>query len=489
MSWSKHFALRNLLVAVLLSLASFSVVFADETPSDTATATQIENESQKQGTVRWLLGLPFEYVIQPLFSVIIYPFSEPLRYAFENGVIDKGVEMITFGEDKNIFVYPTMNLKPGTTTMLGFSYRHSHFVSMRDYFVLTGGIYANSDLDYAVRYSVKRLFDGKTYIGVAHRGSLDRNSDFTLLGTNEHFVQADSVFKTEFRVAHPLPVENLGVEFTTEYCIRKAGLPDLNEDLVDVAYQDDLVERGVYQDYNFIPLHATLSYNGTESPYVPTSGSNAFLKFGYVFVGDYKDTPEYYEWLTTEKNHDYMDLEFVFQRYFYFGSVAKVYQFSRQESRQRRREYQNFSIDGTLKMWDPTGISSWILERRVLAMQFRYRRAWEIEKDGMPIKNYPNLGERFPLRGYGDFWVAPAVMGISWEYRWPIDYYVDGVAFLEYGAFSDEYGEWDFDKNLRNSWGFGVRVRKPDMYFFRFQLGFHGLHGIHLVLTIKPEFQ
>jgi hypothetical protein len=42
---------------------------------------------------------------------------------------------------------------------------------------------------------------------------------------------------------------------------------------------------------------------------------------------------------------------------------------------------------------------------------------------------------------------------------------------------------------LYNSWGFGVRVRRPDMYWFRLQLGFHGRHGVNLVLTIAPEFR
>jgi phosphatidylserine decarboxylase len=80
----------------------------------------------------------------------------------------------------------------------------------------------------------------------------------------------------------------------------------------------------------------------------------------------------------------------------------------------------------------------------------------------------------------------------------------DDIVFMEVGAMmvgricnyheehafsrGEEKGKFEFD-NLRNSWGFGIRVRRPDMYFFRFQLGFHGIHGIHLVMTIAPEFQ
>ena len=53
---------------------------------------------------------------------------------------------------------------------------------------------------------------------------------------------------------------------------------------------------------------------------------------------------------------------------------------------------------------------------------------------------------------------------------------------------SDKINRWS-KKNLYNSWGFGVRVRKPDMYLFRVQFGFHGWHGFSLILTVAPEFR
>ena len=124
----------------------------------------------------------------------------------------------------------------------------------------------------------------------------------------------------------------------------------------------------------------------------------------------------------------------------------------------------------------------------MLALQWRYLQYFEMEKGGMPALSFPRLNDRFPLRGYEQAWASLAITGISLEYRWPIDYYIDGVIFNEYAIFANEKGKFEFD-NLRNSWGFGIRVRRPDMYFFRFQLGFHGIHGIHLVMTIAPEFQ
>ncbi|MDR1699632.1 MAG: hypothetical protein LBR68_00370, partial [Lachnoclostridium sp.] len=33
-----------------------------------------------------------------------------------------------------------------------------------------------------------------------------------------------------------------------------------------------------------------------------------------------------------------------------------------------------------------------------------------------------------------------------------------------------------------------IRARKPDMYWFCVQVGFHGLQGVNLVMTIAPEY-
>lgn len=481
--------LLALLLVALLPMASAGIAFAEDSTQVVQDSTVASESSEQARTVRWVVALPFEYVIQPLFSVAVYPFSEPLRYSFDNGVIDKGVDIVTFGENKNIFLYPTMNLKPGTRTMIGFTYRHSDFVFDKDYLVLYGDLFANSDLKYGLRYSKKRLFDGNTYVAVAHNATFDRDASFILLGTNDMYVQTDTTWKFDFLIAHPLPVNNWNIQFMSGARIRHSGEPDDVADLVEEDFHELLAERGIYQDYNYFVQELTLSYNNTESPFVPTNGISFFTKLGYTFVSDYRDTPKDFDWLTSEKNHDFVSLEMVLQRYFYFGTTERVYQFTKKEARKKRREYTDFSLDQTLKTWNPANISSWILERRVLALQLRGIRYWEMEKGGLPLANFPKLNDGYPLRGYEGAWLSPAIVGMSWEYRWPVDYYVDGVAFIEYAMFADEDGKWDAENNIRNSWGFGVRVRTPDMYFFRLQLGFHGLHGIHFIMTIAPEFQ
>jgi len=64
---------------------------------------------------------------------------------------------------------------------------------------------------------------------------------------------------------------------------------------------------------------------------------------------------------------------------------------------------------------------------------------------------------------------------------------VDGVFFNEFGYYYPGE-ERIFEGALRNSWGFGVRVRRPNFYFFRAQFAFNGTDGVALVVTIRPEY-
>ena len=82
-----------------------------------------------------IVSWPFIHVIQPFFSSLVYPISAPIHYAVDNGVIEKAVDLIRFGENHNILIYPVMNWKPGSSTMLGASYRHRNLFRKGDYWV------------------------------------------------------------------------------------------------------------------------------------------------------------------------------------------------------------------------------------------------------------------------------------------------------------------------------------------------------------------
>lgn len=116
-------------------LLSFFSLYAKES---SAPADSVASESSKM-TLSEYLAWPFSHVIQPALNVLVFPFSAPIHYAVKNNVIETGVDAITFGKDRNIFVYPTFNLRPGATTMMGFAYRHRNMLLAKDYFVFTAG--------------------------------------------------------------------------------------------------------------------------------------------------------------------------------------------------------------------------------------------------------------------------------------------------------------------------------------------------------------
>ena len=81
------------LVALLFCLTCFS--YAEEDSS--------APEPQEE-TPLWLeiCSWPFVHVIQPTFNVLIYPVAKPVDYAFQNGIIEKSVDLITFGENLDV---------------------------------------------------------------------------------------------------------------------------------------------------------------------------------------------------------------------------------------------------------------------------------------------------------------------------------------------------------------------------------------------------
>lgn len=464
-----------------------------EAPANPApqTSEPEKEESAYMQSLRLLgsvLKWPFEHVLQPLFGVLVYPVSQPTLYVFQSGAIQRALDMFTFGEEKNIFIYPVFDITPGSETMLGFVYLHSHLLFRNDRLWFTAENYSNGDFYFGTSYQKRKMFDGKTTLKGQLTADLDRNANFLMPGTSNVYSLRDTLVRLDFSVSHPLPFEDWEAGVTLGVKWRNEELPDLTKDILDSQYFDDFKESGIYQDYEVFPLKFSIAYDGTDFRAAPMSGSKFKADFTYNFVSDYRDVPEGYETLlTTEKTHDYMVLELMFQRYFYFGK-QKVYHYSMKEARKKRKELLNMTFDSAIQMLGPDSLAGWIGERKVVAVQWRYTRAWEVEEGGMPAISYVRLNNRWPMRGQSNTWASYAVSGISTEYRWPLDYYIDGVVFLEYAIFTDERGDWNLG-NIRNSWGFGIRARDPDLYFFRASLGFHGLHGFSFIITFSPEFK
>ncbi len=475
--------------AAILLLSFFSLCAGEPSvPADSA-----ETSDKPEMTLSEYLMWPFSHVIQPALNILVFPFSAPIHYAVKNDVVETGVDAITFGKDRNIFIYPTFNLRPGATTMIGFAYRHRNMVLAKDYFVLAAGLFANSDLDFSARYTKRNVFGTEFLVGGRFDFEMDRDAgmslprSLTLADSDEEFSYTDSSYSAEFRVGRPLPmIPNMDFQATFGVVRKRFDIPDVGDTVLSQHPLFNPYDRGLYQRYNQFPVKLALTYDNLDAPYVPTRGSRLSVSWNYTHVGDYGGKNSSLR--SNEFSHDYQALDFVAQHYFYLGKDSSKYGLSVKEARMARKFYTDFSWEETLRLWRPENIRTTLLNRRVLAVQFRLRQMWEMEKGGAPFTAFSTANTRYPLRGYSRVYTDYAMKGISLEYRWPIDRLVDGVIFDEYVMYGRTWHTFDREK-LLNSWGFGVRVRKPDMYFFRLQIGFHGLSGFVLICTIAPEFR
>ena len=495
--------------SLLLSLAFMAVFSVAQTADSTASSAAsvdsavVSNDTATvdTGSSFWsrFFVWPFEHIIQPALNGAVYPIAQPIKYAFDIGVIETYIDIITFGEKRNVLLYPIMNLKPGNTTMLGFTYRHRSLFLDKDYLVLSPQYFANGDWYIDLRYTKHQLFGTRLLGGLRFRKYWDSDARFIIPGTKESFIMPDSSMTFDFRTGLPLTSDGRwSLEFNGRVDFKRHDFPNKTQDSILVDDKFYVGDHGLYQHFMQYPVEASILFDNLDFPFTPSRGSRMQLSARYVFVGEYsgisrQDLSNALGTRASESivddgaNHDYMRTEVLLQHYFYFGK-AETFHFSRKEARQNRRFYTDFNWDAALRMWRPENVRETLFERRVIALQYRLVDIWEMEQGHAAVDAYTIVGPRFPFRGYGNAWSTRHVMSLSMEYRWPIDYYVDGVLFNEYMMHAPGFKEWSFDR-FYNSWGFGVRVRRPDMYWFRVQLGFHGLHGVNLVMTIAPEFR
>lgn len=502
----KQVAYFLLALFVALSAANAEEVSADSVKADSVKAKSAPVDSsqtqteQENSDVNWkdFLAWPFIHIFQPVFNVLVYPVAQPIHYAVDNGVIEKSVDLITFGENRNILLYPVMNLKPGSATMLGATYRHRSIVLPKDYVVLETQFFANGDWYVSARYSKQGIGDLPLYTAFRYQQYWDRDGFFVIPGTKDKFIQPDSSINLSWRLSAPLTkTHHWNLEGSAGMRYNDASLPDNASDSILIDDSFSVEARGLYQDEFQFPLEISLLFDNLDYAFAPTKGCRFNVSGRYVFVNSYSGLAyDNYErsgihervfFQDDAKNHDFVRTEIVYQQYFYLGKTPNFHM-TPAEARESRRFYSDFGWDDALRIWHPDNVRNTLFERRVLAFQFRMIDIFEMEKGEAPFNAFPVVNARFPLRGYGNMFSGYHVMGFSMEYRWPVDRFVDGVIFDEYGLHAPELDEWSFSRYY-NSWGFGVRVRKPDMFWFRVQFGFHGLHGVNLVMTIAPEYR
>jgi outer membrane protein assembly factor BamA len=441
---------------------------ADSAASDgSSTVINIKNRDAFLAVISW----PFVHIIQPTVEFLIYPIIPTLIYISRENLIEKGQNLITYGDRKQILFYPLINAKIGSSSNVGFAYRHEELFLENDVVNLSPHLYINADWDVALNYRKNKISGSSVFteLGARHR-ALGSNS-FRDPETATYYYADSSVFlllAAGFNV-----FGNWNLRFSLETHFLRFDLPNLNE---TIYYEPEVLDRGFYQRFNSFPLTLSFSHNTLDVPYAATRGGKFSVGYSYVPVTSYNSS----------SGHNYHVLDSRFVHYFLLGD--KSYAMTVAESEANRERLKNLTLKEAFEMFNPINVKEEILDRRVLIAQIKARYMIEENKGKAPFIAMGSLGDNFPLRAYssGTF-TAPLVAGISTEYRWPIDRYADALIFNEYGIYGHDFGSLS-TSNLRNSYGFGFRIRTPRFFITRFALAFHGLHGVALVFTTRPEY-
>jgi len=448
----------------------FLLVFcasAQETGEDSS-VVKIEHKSLLLTVVSW----PFVHIVQPTVEFLMYPMIPPLIYISRENLIEKGHSLITYGENKQIMFYPIINAKLGSSANIGFAYWHSELFLNNDNLFFSPHLYVNADWDATLRYRKKGIYNNSLYWGLNTSYRADGDNSFKdIKGTIYSFTDS-SAFLNAFAGFNF--VENWALEFGTSLNFYRFGFPHLNDIIIEGRQVSD---RGFYRNFESYPLTLSLSHNSLDEPYAATRGRKFSLSYTYAPVSRYNGTGD----------HNYHVVESRITNYSLLG--GRSYAMTIAESNANREKLKNLTFSEAIEMLNPINIKEEVLDRRVLITQVKARYMIEENEGKAPFIAMGRLGGNFPLRAYdGGYFTAPLVMGISAEYRWPIDQFADALIFNDYGIYGEDFRRLSVS-NIKNSYGFGFRIRTPKLFITRFALAFHGLQGIALILTTAPEYE
>ena len=447
---------------------------AQEAGEDSS-VVNIEQKSLLLTVVSW----PFVHVIQPGIEFLMYPAIPPLIYISRENLIEKGENLITFGENQQIMFYPIINAKIGSSANIGFAYWHSDLLLNNDNMFFSPHLYVNGDLDAFLRYKKKDILGSSFYSGL--NASYREDGDNSFRDTRGMFSDtsgvkylfADSSVYLNIYTGFSF-IRNWCLEFGASFNFYRFDFPNIDDIIVSGEH---ISARGFYKDYDVYPLTLSLMYNSLDEPYAATTGSKFTLSYTYVPVSRYNGTVD----------HNYHVVESRLANYALLGN--KSYAMTVAESKANRERLKNLSFSEAIEMLNPINIKEEILDRRVLITQIKARYMIEEHEGKAPFTAMGKLGNNFPLRAYDDgYFTAPVIAGVSAEYRWPIDRFADALIFNEYGIYGGDFSSLKVS-NIKNSYGFGFRVRTPKLFITRFAIAFHGLQGVALILTTRPEYE
>jgi hypothetical protein len=452
--------------------AASTPVTDSTTVSAADSAAVMEVKVETRSSLLSVLAWPFEKLVQPTVRFLVYPFVPPVRYIARHNLIDKGVKLTTFGPQKQMFLYPSFNMRTGSSSSIGATLRVQDLLLRNDLMVFSPTLYVNGDTYFSWRYRKGDILGS----GVSGNFSLAFRQDQDASLASHTYT--DSSFSISYNFSRQI-AGNWSARLEASLDLWRFGKPlYAGEDIVSSEGVDfDPVNLGFYQHYQEYPLGASFLYDSRNERYTTTEGSYLRATYHFVPVSRYNQNSK----------HSYHEMEFVAQNFLLLG--RRTYEMTVRESDSTRRDFFHMDLGKAVERLQPENIRETLFERRVLVSQFRLAQSFENHAGLAPSTAWWSMGRNFPLRYYDDRKnMGLVVAGLSLEYRFPLDRLADGMLFNEYGIFAPSWSGMRFS-NFRNSWGFGFQVRKPGLFITRFQLAFHGLSGMAMILTTRPTYE
>jgi hypothetical protein len=457
------------------SLETFLEEYVDTVaivPPDTSASDYLlEVRSKMLTAIAW----PFERLLQPAISLIILPIRPPMEYVLDEKVVDRALAVATFGKRDQMMLYPTFSIKAPASS-IGASYRHYGLFTVKsDVLVLNIDRFATNDYRLQSRYFMRGLFETPWGIILKARRNVSRNAYFPAPRTNLLVQYSDTTNAAEWGINYQWNTK-LNLYAESGFMFRKFNFSEWEPASgISFAHDNfffyDAYARGLYQNVIEVPWILGLNYDSRNTTFTATEGTVLQGSAGYHSVSE---------------NRDYLSFSFVMQKYFLLGK--QQYRLNREEDRRNQKMLQSFNFRDAIDLFSPVDWRERWLERKVLVMQFRFRHMNELHAGRAPFFALSRLNTGTPLRGYSDdIQTDFSMAAISFEYRWPVLNLVDGVLFNEYGITGDGSRAWTLS-NLRNSWGFGFRMRKDNLFLMRMQFGFHGASGITINMGVSPVY-
>ncbi len=426
-----------------------------------------------------LITWPVETLLVPVVRLAIYPTQEPIRYFLDEDIIDRMRSLVSVGKKEQIQIYPTLDLAPGTGSRTGITLRDNALLGREtEKLVAYGLYYVNGD------YKVRGYVTADSLLGTRLSAKASaymvrmKNAYVNQPGTSDFYFYSDSSEQYQFILQYPL-LE--GFWARGDVMLRPTRLGNAPPG----PFPDNTPVSPFFHNPAAAPGVLDSSYRGVGQSFLDRSWSIGLTRDtrnneNVTLTGDWLDASWRYHDIGLA--HDYQEWNGQYAKYFQLGS--EEYEITPAEEKQRG----TMSIDKLLQQLEYEKIRRGIFSRKVVVVHVYAAQSFEVPGNSMPIYGLQTLGNDTPLRGYAgarfrDYTVAE----VSTEYRFPVSRIMDGTLFDEYGVSGRSWNEIDY-LNYKNSWGFGIRVRRPDIFLFRAEVGIHGLSGAEINLSVDAPF-